>query len=103
MLPQFSFRERKRFWTISTVIVVVFCLWLFFAPNGLVRYYRIQQEVELVKSETASLEEQNRTLAEDVGRLKNDPAYLEDVARKEYGLIRKNEMIFDFSRPSKKH
>jgi len=25
------------------------------------------------------------------------------LARDEYGLIRKNEMIFDFSRPSKKH
>jgi len=85
------------------MIMVVFCLWLLFAPHGVVRYCRLRQEVEAVKSEAASLEEQNSNLVEDVSRLKKDPTYLEDVAREEYGLIRKNEMIFDFSRPSKKH
>jgi len=103
MLPQFSFRERKRFWTIFTITLVLLCLWLLFAPNGVVRYYNLQQEIAGVREDEASLEEQNASLATDVNRLEKDPAYLEDLARDEYGLIRKNEMIFDFSRPSKKH
>lgn len=69
MLPQFSFRERKRFWTIFTMILLLLCLWLLFAPDGVIRYYRLQQEVKVVKEEAVSLDEQNGKLAEDVSRL----------------------------------
>ena len=103
MLSQFSFQERKRFWTIFVMVVVLLCLWLFFAPNGVLRYYRLRQEIEAVKNETTSLEDQNSILLKDVQRLQNDPAYLEDVARDEYDLIRKNEMVFDFTKRGKKH
>lgn len=103
MRTQFSSRERKRFWTICVTVLVSLGLWLLFAPNGVVRYYRLRQEIEKVKSESASLQEQNRTLAEEVRRLKSDPAYLERLVRDEYGWIRKNEIIFDFSSRKKKH
>ncbi|MDH4321498.1 MAG: septum formation initiator family protein [Desulfobulbaceae bacterium] len=103
MFSQFSHREHKQFWTICLVILAMLSLWLLFAPNGVIRYYRLQNEIAVVKAEAASLDEQNQALATEVRRLQKDPAYLEDVAREEYGLIRQNEMIFDFSRHSEKH
>jgi len=63
----------------------------------------LRQEVAAVKNEATSLAEQNSALAEEIRRLKKDPAYLEDVARDEFGLIKKNEMIFDFTRHVEKH
>ena len=103
MFSQFSHREHKQFWTICLITLALLCLWLLFSPNGVIRYYRLRQEIAVIKAEAASLGEQNKALAEEVRRLKKDPAYLEDVARDEYGLIRQNEMIFDFSRRSEKH
>ena len=103
MFSQFSHREHKQFWTICLVILAMLSLWLLFAPNGVIRYYRLQNEIAVVKAETASLDEKSQALATEVRRLQKDPAYLEDVAREEYGLIRQNEMIFDFSRHSEKH
>ncbi len=84
-------------------MLLVFCLWLFFAPNGVVRYYRLRQEIAELKQENEILEQQKSSLAEDIERLKTDPAYLEEVTRDKYGFIRKNEMIFDFSKRRKKH
>ena len=85
------------------MVLVALCLWLLCAPNGVVRYYQLRQGIEAVKSETTSLEEQNGKLVEEVRRLKIDPVYLEDLAREEYGMIKKNEMVFDFSRRKKRH
>jgi len=103
MRTHFSFQERKRFWTIGIMVFVILSLWLLFAPNGAIRYYRLRQEIAGAKSEIALLQEQNGILAEEIKRLKNDPDYLERLVREEYGWVRKNEIIFDFSNRKKKH
>ena len=103
MRTQFSFRERKRFLTIFFMVMVALFLCLLFAPKGVIRYLRLRQEIKELNAEVVLLQTQNSELAEEIHRLKNDPAYLEKVVREEYGWIRKNEMIFDLGRPSKKH
>jgi len=36
----------------------------------------------------------------EIDGLQDDPEYLEEVARKEYGLLKKNERVYDFSKDS---
>ena len=48
------------------------------------------------------LEQQNRDLQAEIEQLKNDAEYLEQVAREKHGLLKKNEMVFDFSKEKKK-
>ena len=48
------------------------------------------------------LEKENHDLRAEIDGLLNDPEYLEEIARKEYGLLRKNERVFDFSSSSSK-
>ena len=42
------------------------------------------------------LAEENRTLMEEVRRLRNDMNYVESLARRELNLIKKNEVIYRF-------
>ena len=103
MFSQLSIRERKRLLTIFVVVLIAIILWLFAGPKGVFRYYRLRKEIEAVKTEASVLEKQNISITEEINRLENDPSYLEDVAREDYGLVRKNEIVFDFSKKSKRH
>lgn len=72
-------------------------LWLLLSPYGLWQYTKISREMSQLQEENAHLEATNQDLRQKIERLKNDPEYLEEVARREYGLIKENELIFDFS------
>jgi len=79
-------------------IILVLCLagWLLVSPHGMVRSYRLHREISRLKEETDRLARENQALREEIRRLKSDPAYIEEVARKELGMIRENEILFDF-------
>jgi len=55
-------------------------------------------ELKQLQQKTVELEKENSALQEEINRLQNDSEYLEEVARREYGLLRKNERVFDFSK-----
>lgn len=42
------------------------------------------------------LEVKNIELAEEIRRLRSDDVYLEGVARKRHGLLKKNETVYEF-------
>ncbi len=74
-------------------------LWVLFAPDsGVVALFKKRQELRKLQEKTVQLEEENKKLQNDIDRLQHDPGYLEEVARKDYGLLRKNERVFDFSK-----
>jgi len=52
--------------------------------------------------ENKNLEQRNVQLRREIDRLQNDDAYLEELARKKYGLLKKNEMVFEFKSSQKK-
>ena len=48
------------------------------------------------------LQQRNLALAEEIERLKNDEAYLEHLAREKYGMLKKNEEIYELKTSRKK-
>ncbi len=96
-------QERKRLHRfIILVSVAVLLLLLFFPGRSLLSYHRMQNELAQLLERNQALEKRNRELAAEIERLKTDDAYLEEVARKKYGLLRDNEEVFDFSRRNAK-
>ena len=94
--------QQKRLWRVSALMVLVAVLWLLFAPGyGLVSLLGQRSELKRLQDETEALAVENKNLAEEVERLKDDPKYLEDIARKDYGLLKPNERVYDFSDPDK--
>ncbi len=64
----------------------------------LLALHRAQKEVERLQAENLRMAEENRLLQQEVKRLESDPAYLEDKARKEYGLLKENELLYIFKK-----
>ncbi len=51
--------------------------------------------------ENRDLERRNAELRREIERLRSDDRYLEELARKKYGLLRENESVYEF-KPAKK-
>ena len=46
--------------------------------------------------------QENKEISEAIERLQSDEEYLEQVAREEHGMLKENEMVFDFGKEKKK-
>jgi len=64
--------------------------------SGALRARALEHEIGAAEREVATMKEQARKLVETVDRLRNDPAYIEKLAREEHGLVRPDETILKF-------
>jgi len=94
---------RKVLIGLGLIVAVLLLLGLFFAPGrGLYHYLKLQREIASLTEENRQLESKNIELSEDIKRLRSDEAYIEEVARKKHGFLKKNETVFEFPPPKKK-
>jgi cell division protein FtsB len=91
--------QENRLLKIILGLVVVSFLWLLLAPGtGVYSLLKARNKVSNLEAETQELIRANEELRAEIDRLKNDPEYLERIAREKYGLMKKNEQVFDFSK-----
>ena len=99
----FSVVEGKRLFRISVVAVVLVLLWILFAPgSGMFHLRQQKKHLAGLKAEQEVLSQQNKEMKEDIERLQSDKGYLEKVAREDHGMLKDNEMVFDFAKEKKK-
>ena len=102
MLNKFSKREKKQLPYIGIFFVILLILWIVFAPNrGIVALYKSHKEIERLQAENTKLEQEKMALQEEINRLQNDPTFLEEKARKEYGMLKDNEVLYIFKKKEK--
>lgn len=90
--------QENRLLKIIIVLVVAALIWLLFAPGtGVYSLIKLRSESGRLEAQTKELLETNEKLRAEIERLQHDQGYLEQVAREKYGLLKKNERIFDFS------
>ena len=68
-------------------------LFIVFGENGLTDLYKLKMEKDNLSKKSDELKKKNISLYREIERLKNDPRYVEDVARKELGVIGKDDVI----------
>lgn len=73
--------------------ICVMLLVIVFGDNGLTDLAELQKEQDQLVEKNEAIRQKNVTLYREIERLKNDGAYLEDVARKELGVIGQGEFI----------
>lgn len=96
-------RNNKLLWGLGLIVAILLLLWVFLAPgSGFFHYLKLQREIASLTDENRQLEAKNIELSEDIKRLRSDEAYIEEVARKKHGLLKKNETVFEFPAPKKK-
>ena len=69
---------------------------LVFGEWGLIHYRRLAEERRSLEERSQALQRENELLREKIYRISKDDRYLEKVAREEFGLVRKGEIIYLF-------
>lgn len=94
--------QESRLVRLTVLLIIAASAWVIFAPRSGV-WALLQQHSRLAALErkTSALERDNRELEKEINRLRHNPDYLEEVARREHGLLKKNEYIYDFSQQKK--
>lgn len=65
-----------------------------FGQRGFIHVIRLQSELQEIENKNMLLRKENESLKEDIELLKNNLKYLEEIARKELGLIKEGEIVY---------
>jgi len=67
-----------------------------FGVKESVRAWQMRRAMRAVERELTTLRTQQADLAKAVDRLRNDPLYIEKLAREEMGMVREGETVLKF-------
>lgn len=80
-----------------TAAVILFLLFFtVFGERGVLRIYELNREKREIAKSIEGLQLENENLKREIEALKSDRRYLESIARKDFGLVRPNETVYQF-------
>ena len=88
--------RRRRILVLIIISLLILGSLTFFGDKGVFNLLRLRKEVVRIKEKNLQLEEENQKLKEEVKRLRNDKRYIEEIARKELGMVKEGEIIYRF-------
>lgn len=84
---------------VTVIVLIQYPLWL--GKGGWLTVWRLENKLETEKTKSAKLETRNAALAAEVRDLKTGTEAIEERARAELGMVRPDEVFFQFV-PEKK-
>ena len=94
--------KKRRILILIFISLVILGSLTFFGEKGIFNLFRLRKEVARIKEKNLQLEEENQKLKEEVKRLQSDKRYIEEIARKELGMVKEGEIIYRFDPSSKR-
>jgi len=88
--------KKKRLLLLILIPLLILGILTFFGEKGILHLLRLQKEVARIRERNIKLEEENQKLREEVKRLQSDKRYIEEIARKELGMVKEGEIIYRF-------
>ena len=87
---------------LGTILMVVLAVGLaVFGVKESVRAWQMRRDMQSVERELGALRAKQSELTRTVDRLRNDPLYIEKLAREEMGMVRQGDRVLKFpSQPS---
>jgi cell division protein FtsB len=67
-----------------------------YGGSGVLRVRAMQQEITQLERELATLKGQTEKLATTIDKLRHDPAYIEKLAREDFGYVKEGETVLKF-------
>ncbi len=89
---------KGKYFLIFLSIVLLILLGAILGKRGVIHLYYLNEELKQLKASNLRIEKENCEFKKEIYRLKNDPCYMEEIAREELGLIREDEIIYQFRR-----
>ena len=84
----------KRLGTVAMVALAVGLA--VFGVKESVRAWQMRRDMHAVEREVQTLRAKQEQLTRTVDRLRNDPLYIEKLAREEMGMVREGETVLKF-------
>jgi len=79
---------------LTKIIIIVLIIGTFLTYPGYLDLRKFNREITKLDTKIAELEETNKNLRVEIQALKEDPFYIEKVARDNLGLIKPGEIIY---------
>lgn len=79
--------------SISILFLMALLFFIIVSEHGLLDLRLLKQEKAKLVQENKRLTQENLAISIEIDRLKHDPAYIENIARHELGMIGENEII----------
>jgi cell division protein FtsB len=80
----------------AVLILLSYLVLIITGDRGLMDLRGMRHQLNSLKLENKTLEQQNIEMYRKIKRLKEDPAYTESIARQELRMIGKDELVFEF-------
>ncbi|MCM2358456.1 MAG: septum formation initiator family protein [Geobacteraceae bacterium] len=87
---------RKRMYLIPAGFILFILFFTVFGERGLLRIYHLSKDRQELQKKAEELRTENERMRREVEALKSDRRYLESIARRDFGLVRPNEVIYQF-------
>ena len=89
---------RLPWWAVA--LILLFLGLALFGERGVLQVLEASRYREGLQGEIQKLESKNTALKKEIQALRSDKRFIEDIARKELGMMGDNEVIFVFPRSS---
>jgi cell division protein FtsB len=81
-------------------ILMIALLYSVFRDVGIINTLNLYGKEKQLLTENAKLREENELLRQEVEKLRSNPSYIEELARRELGLMGKKEIVIPLDRKS---
>jgi cell division protein FtsB len=88
---------RKRMYFIPAGFILFILFFTVFGERGLLRIFHLNKDRLELQKKADQLKAENEQMRKEVEALQGNRRYLESLARKDFGLVRPNEVIYQFS------
>jgi cell division protein FtsB len=88
----------KRVLVTILLLVSVMIFFTFFGDKGLLQVYRLRRELKEIGRVNMELQQENDRLRAEIDNLRTNKKYVEELARRELGLVKKGEIVYQFDK-----
>ena len=90
---------RPRTFGVAAIVIVVVALSAY-GTRAVFRVSELRREMDAMERDLVTLRARTEELTQTVDRLRNDPAYIEKLAREDLGYVREGETVLKFPKSS---
>ena len=87
---------------LAAAALVLLALFFLSGPRGTIRYLKAWRQKETLQKEIEQLKTKKARLDSQRVRLKNDPEYIEKIAREQYNMKKKGETVYKIQSKTEK-
>jgi cell division protein FtsL len=94
--PDSALPRPRRLPLVTLLLALLLLGFAFFGDRGILRALQASRQKAALQEEVRQREAINTELRQEIESLRNDRRYLEAIARKELGMVKDDELVYQF-------